>query len=388
MFSKRLILALTLGLACAVSGPANAGTMILDSFVDQTTPTIDVGATKLIVATVNTTGDKGGNDATATTISIGGSVAPADIAEVCVNYGGIEVTCQANPASLTNISLSLPGNEKGGAPHGPEGIYNEAVCQLLPGNEKGGSPFDYTISLNPSAGGKTIQFTVVSITNTTLTDSIPLPASTATRTITGGVTAPTVTSPTFADVTDTTATLGGNVTNDNGTPVTSRGVEWGTSPGSYTNSVPEGGSGTGIFTVPVTGLPSSTTIYFRAWADNGATGYSAESSFTTDAPASQPSVTTSAATNVGQNSATLGGNVTADGGATVTARGIWWDTAPNAENGTQVLMGSGLGTFSQAVSGLPAGTRVCRQSIRRRLATSQPRPPPWAARCRVTAAQR
>ena len=173
------------------------------------------------------------------------------------------------------------------------------------------------------------------------------------------VTAPTVTSPTFADVTDTTATLGGNVTNDNGTTVTSRGVEWGTSPGGpYPNSVPEGGGGTGVFTVPVTGLPSSTTIYFRAWADNGATGYSAENSFTTDAPAAPPSVTTAAASGIGQNSATLGGNVTADGGAAVTARGVYWDTTANAENGTQVPMGSGLGSFSQAVSGLPAGTLI------------------------------
>ena len=79
MISKRLILALTLGLACAVSAPANAGTMTLDSFVDQTTPTIDVGATKLIVATVNTGASQGGNDASSTTVSIGGSVAPGDI---------------------------------------------------------------------------------------------------------------------------------------------------------------------------------------------------------------------------------------------------------------------------------------------------------------------
>ena len=44
--------------------------------------------------------------------------------------------------------------------------------------------------------------------------------------------APIVTSPTFTDVTSTTATLGGNVTGDGGSTVTSRGVEWGSSPGS------------------------------------------------------------------------------------------------------------------------------------------------------------
>ena len=171
---------------------------------------------------------------------------------------------------------------------------------------------------------------------------------------------PTVTSPTFADVTDTTATLGGNVTDAGSAAVTSRGVEWGTTPGGpYPNSVPEGAGGTGIFTVPVSGLPSATTIYFRAWATNTAgTGFSAENNFTTATPASPPTVTNTAATGIGQNSATLGGDVTADGGATVTERGIWWNTSSPAEAGTQVPMGSGTGPFSQVVSGLPAGTQI------------------------------
>ena len=175
------------------------------------------------------------------------------------------------------------------------------------------------------------------------------------------VVAPTVTTPTFANVTDSTATLGGNVTNDNGTTVTTRGVEWGTSLGRTVSEqrTRQGSGGTGIFTVPVTGLPSSTLIYFRAWADNGATGYSDPASFTTDAPAAPPTVTVAAPANIGQNSATLGGDVTNDGGATVTARGIVWNTSSPAESGgTTVSMGSGTGSFSQVVSGLPAGTLI------------------------------
>jgi hypothetical protein len=171
---------------------------------------------------------------------------------------------------------------------------------------------------------------------------------------------PTVTSPTFADVGETTATLGGNVTDAGSAAVTSRGVEWGTTPGGpYPNSVPEGAGGTGIFTVPVTGLPSATTVYFRAWATSTAgTGVSGENNFTTLTPATPPTVTNTAATGIGQNSATLGGDVTADGGATVTDRGIWWNTSSPAEAGTQVPMGSGTGPFSQVVSGLPAGTQI------------------------------
>lgn len=170
----------------------------------------------------------------------------------------------------------------------------------------------------------------------------------------------TVTSPTFADVTDTTATLGGNVT-DGGTPtVTDRGVEWGLIDGGpWSNSVPQGVGGTGEFTVAVIDLPSSSTIYFRAWADNGVRVYSGQNSFTTTAPAAPPTVTLPTFESVTATTAVLGGNVSADGGTTVTDRGIVWNTTSPAETGgTVVPIGSGLGTFSQLVSSLPAGTLI------------------------------
>lgn len=336
MFKRRFLLVLGLVLASVVSLSANAAALQLDSFVDQTPATINLPATQLLMATVNTTADKGGVDVSDTTVTIGGTVAAADIAEVCVDYAAVLVICQANPASLTNILITLAGNQKGG------------------------SPFDYRVTLNPSAGGKTIQLTVLSIAAATIIDNIPLPQSTALRNIAGSGSPPTVTSPTFTSVTDTTATLGGNVT-DPGTPtVTDRGVEWGTTPGGpWPNSVALGTGGAGIFTVAVTGLPSASTIYFRAWADNGVRAYSAESSFATNAPASPPTVTVGTPASITSNSALLGGNVTDDGLATVTDRGVVWDTVTSPETaGTAVSMGSGLGPFSQLVSSLPAGTLI------------------------------
>ncbi len=182
--------------------------MILDSFVDQTTDPINLPATKLLMATVNTSGDKGGNDASATTVTIVGTVVPADVAEVCVDYNSVEVTCQANPNPLSNISLALPGNQKGGA------------------------LFDYRVTLNPSAGGKTIQVTVVSITNTTITDNIPLPESTAPVSIAGAVTVPTLSSPVLigglTTVTSSSATLGATQDTNGGAAVTARGIVWNT----------------------------------------------------------------------------------------------------------------------------------------------------------------
>ncbi len=44
---------------------------------------------------------------------------------------------------------------------------------------------------------------------------------------------------------------------------------------------------------------------------------------------SLPEVTTAAVTNISTNSASSGGEVTSDGGASVTARGVCWSTSQN-----------------------------------------------------------
>ena len=49
----------------------------------------------------------------------------------------------------------------------------------------------------------------------------------------------------------------------------------------------------------------------------------------TIAPNTVPSVTTADFTNITQTTATSGGNVTSDGGATVTARGVCWSISSN-----------------------------------------------------------
>ncbi len=75
--------------------------------------------------------------------------------------------------------------------------------------------------------------------------------------------------------------------------------------------------------------------------------------------ATAPTVTTAAQSAVTATSATLGGNVTADGGAAVTERGIVWKTSTGpttADNKVQI--GSGTGSFSSTVGSLPSGTTV------------------------------
>ena len=75
-------------------------------------------------------------------------------------------------------------------------------------------------------------------------------------------------------------------------------------------------------------------------------------------PATAPTVSTSAATSITESGATLGGNVTSDGGTTVTERGIVYNTTgtPNVNDDTKVQIGSGDGSFSDEITGLSAGT--------------------------------
>lgn len=88
-----------------------------------------------------------------------------------------------------------------------------------------------------------------------------------------------------SDITQTTASSGGNITDDGGATVTTRGVCWSTSQTPTINdSRTEDGAGTGSFTSSLVGLEPSTTYYVRAYATNEAgTAYGEEHVFTTDA---------------------------------------------------------------------------------------------------------
>ena len=74
-------------------------------------------------------------------------------------------------------------------------------------------------------------------------------------------------------------------------------------------------------------------------------------------PATAPTVTTTAISDIDKTTATGGGNVTADGGANVTARGICWSTSQNPTvDGNHTTDGSGTGSFTSAMTGLTANT--------------------------------
>ena len=174
------------------------------------------------------------------------------------------------------------------------------------------------------------------------------------------VSAPTVTTSQVSNITQTTATGGGNVTSDGGASVTERGICWSTSHNPTTNSShASSGTGTGSFSVNMTGLTPGTTYYVRAYAVNSqGTSYGSEVSFATQQAVTIPTVTNVQVTNITSTSATGSANVTNSGNATVTERGLCWGTSHNpTTSGSHAAASSGgTGTFSVNLTSLSPGT--------------------------------
>ena len=162
-----------------------------------------------------------------------------------------------------------------------------------------------------------------------------------------------------SNITTTTASSGGNISNDGGAAVTARGVCWSTSqnPTITTGSITSNSSGgTGIFTSNLTSLTGGTTYYVRAYATNSAgTAYGDQVSFTTSPVIA--SLTTTAGSNITAITAISGGNISNDGGAAVTARGVCWSTSVNPTTAnSKTTDGSGTGSFTSSLTSLTAST--------------------------------
>ncbi len=161
-----------------------------------------------------------------------------------------------------------------------------------------------------------------------------------------------------SQITSRSASAGGEVTDEGGNAVTARGVCWSTSnePTISGNKTTDG-SGRGSYTSSLTGLSPGTTYFVRAYATNSdGTTYGEEQRFTT-ASLQMPTITTIEVTAITENSARSGGEVTDDGGATVTARGVCWATTANPTiSGTKTTDGTGTGSFTSNITGLAPST--------------------------------
>ncbi len=197
-----------------------------------------------------------------------------------------------------------------------------------------GGYYQWTGGINPNTGSAT-DFIIMKASNLSL---------------------PSITTTASSNVTEGSATSGGDVTSDGGDAVTARGICWNTggTPTTADNKTTDG-TGTGAFASNLTDLLPNTTYYVRAYATNTAgTGYGNEISFTT----LDLSVSISTALKVSDTQYTFTSDITNPNTITILDKGIVWSTSQNpttsANNGT-VSSGAGSLQFTEDVTGLSVG---------------------------------
>jgi len=180
---------------------------------------------------------------------------------------------------------------------------------------------------------------------------------------TDDVSLPTLTTAAVTNITETSATGEGTITDNGGSAVTASGVCWGTTNNPVvTGSHSTDGNPLGTYTSSISGLTANTTYYVRAYATNSVgTAYGNEVSFTTSAAAVVvPTLSTTVITAVTATTATSGGDITSNGGATVTASGVCWSTTVNpiaTGNHTTDVASVTTGAFTSSITGLTANTK-------------------------------
>ena len=239
-----------------------------------------------------------------------------------VSARGVCWSTSENPTTANSTTVDGAGT----------GLFESSMTELTPGTTY--YVRAYATNVAGTAYGNQVSFTTTAIVVPELT----------TNEVTG--------------ITNTTAQSGGNITIDGGSPVTARGVAWSTTENpTIAGDTTVNGSGTGGFVSQLTELTPGTTYYVRAYATNSAgTAYGNEISFTTTAIVI-PTLTTAPVTSITSETATSGGNITADGGSPVTVRGVVWSTTENpTTTNSFTTNGTGTGSYVSNLTGLAAGT--------------------------------
>ena len=169
---------------------------------------------------------------------------------------------------------------------------------------------------------------------------------------------PTISTVAPAEVTSTSAVAGGNVLSDGRAAITERGICWSESanPTVDDNKKIVNESGTGVFSVDITGLEKATTYHVRAFAVNSVgISYGEDLQFTT--LATPPAISTRAIGEISWTTATSGGSGLSDGGSDITAKGICWSTSSGpVVSGQHTVDGTGPGDFVSSLTDLTPNT--------------------------------
>lgn len=171
---------------------------------------------------------------------------------------------------------------------------------------------------------------------------------------------PTLTTNAITNITNSTARSGGAISSDGTASITAKGVCWSTNHNpTISDAKTTDGTGVDDFNSNLIGLTQNTTYYARAYATNSVgTGYGNEISFTTtiDSTLYLPTVIINNVYSITETSATASGNVTNQGGSSVTERGFQFSTMSNLASGTGIIVGFGSGGFYKAINNLMPNT--------------------------------
>jgi hypothetical protein len=269
------------------------------------------------------------SEITQTSATTGGSITSDGNAQV--SSRGVCWETSSNPTILNNITTNSSGT-------GPflssiEGLISGTIYHVRA----------YATNEVGTAYGSDVPFTTAATTD--INSTAP--------------TIPVVTTAGISGITQTTASGGGNLSSDGGAIATAKGVCWNTSTNpTITNSHTSDSTGTGTFSSSITGLISGTVYHVRAYATNSvATAYGADVLFTTALSATILAVTTTGISSITQTTASGGGNISSDVGATVTVRGVCWNTLTNPTvANSHTSDGAGTGTFTSSMTGLVSAT--------------------------------
>ena len=166
-------------------------------------------------------------------------------------------------------------------------------------------------------------------------------------------TLPTVSTSSISNITQTTATAGGTVSDDGNSPVTARGVCWSTNENpTVSDKKSTDGSGKGSFTSQLSELNPGYSYYVRAYATNElGTSYGNTQSFS--ASINLPTIKTIEPNGITKTSANSGGIIISNGGSEVIAKGVCWstDSLPSITE-SKTIDGKGNENFSSSIINL------------------------------------
>ncbi len=173
-----------------------------------------------------------------------------------------------------------------------------------------------------------------------------------------------------ASVTRNGASVDGEILSQGDSEVTEKGICWSTTDKPLiSDNIKVDDSGGNSFTVDLTGLEPGTEYFVRVYATNTyGTGYGEVVSFDTEPP-EIPEVYTYTYLPVSQNSVTLYGYLSSDGGSGIIDYGFCWGPSENPTTSDNYMIAGSMtrGIFSTTITDLAPDTKYFIRSFARNL---------------------